>query len=259
MSENEQEANGGVPPKVDPRKLNLARDDAKGAPPEASAKRQTARIDLPPLEAGKKKTSKIPLSAFLPDTGDATAPIGSSEPPETTAVPAPRADELDVLKKTTSRIPLEAVLAGTEGIGAAPSVAPKTIRIKRPTQAPTIKLTRTSAPEEAAAAEPGGGKSKTSRIDLPAESTEAAAPTQRKTIKIKRPEPGAQAARTLTISRPETAAVAPGEGDKAATETPGLAFSLAAVISLVIVCVLIYVLAVQALPGLGLSFPGRVM
>jgi len=83
---------------------------------------------------------------------------------------------------------------------------------------------------------------------LSSETAEApAAPTQKKTIKIKRPEGVAQAARTLTIARPEEEPATPA-AVKAETEAqgPGVVFSIAAVIAAVIVCVLIYVLAVQA-------------
>jgi hypothetical protein len=282
--DNEKSANGAVPPKLDVKK-SATPEGAEAAPsapaPGAgvpAAKKQTTRVDLSaaePAEA-KKKTSRIPLETALetegkplqvqttPKTIRIRRPVvpPSVTPPSLQEEATPAAAEG---KRKTSRIELEAALAvsGTaeEEKPAVPGPTPKTIRIKRPSQVGTIKLARPGIPEA-----PGGGeeislKSQTSRIDLPtAAPAEATAPTQRKTIRIRRPEsaPSARMPRTITIARPEEG-VAEGEAVSVAERDVGVVFTIGAVAAVLVVCALIYVLAAQAVPDLGLAFPGKIL
>jgi len=156
--------------------------------------------------AAKKETSRIPLEAAAPATpgvpaGKATegpktirikpaAAIGATKigvsalkapAPVVAAVAAP--DE----KRKTSRISLEAAFASEEA--SKPGDGPKTIKLKRPSEATTIKVgpkvTSASTDESTGDSNVLG---KTARLDLPpAEEDEGPSPTRKKTIRIKRP------------------------------------------------------------------------
>lgn len=283
MGENES-TNPPIPPKVDLKKIPLTRppeaaaDEAGSAP--GLAKKQTARIEVPlaDLSTPKKKTSRIGLDA--PGTPPQGVPVPGGQPlPKTIVIKPPAAaaakvspppiDPIEAAKKMTSRIALETALTagdGTDGGQTGSPTTPKTIRIKRPSQAATIKLTRPDAPPEApSASETASAKSKTSRIDIPVEAIETEAPTQKKTIKIRRPD-ATKGVKSLTIARPEgesaTVAATVVAGAIAPDETPepsvGAIFTITALASVLVIGVLLYVLAAQAFPGLGLSVPGLV-
>ena len=293
MSDDESKPQGSAPPpKIDLRKTGLVVPPPAGAaaagetlpaakqqtarvevPPEGTAKKQTSRVEVPPETAAKKQTSRIALDAILasaaPSSASKTIRIKRPTIPSAPAEPAAEGSSVageEAVKRQTSRIPLEAALSASAGgeEGARPEetvTTPKTIRIKRPTQAATIKLVR---PESGADGSAEAAKSQTSRIDMPVGEPEtAAAPTQRKTIKIRRPEGGAaRVAKTMTIARPEGGAAGPGVAVGATPEgVPerggGAVFSIAALAAVLVACVVVYVLAAQAFPGLGLSMPGR--
>jgi hypothetical protein len=305
MTDEKTQANGGVPPKLDPAKAGLVPQEAApaAAPEPVAPKRQTARIDLaaaqpPPEPAAKKKTSRIALTEAeagtaprgvtppltVAPTGKTIriAPLGGPKPPaapapaeapaapKTVPVTKPAAAEAPA-KSQTSRIPLEAALAPEEaGAQAAAGIptpppstggVPKTIRIKRPgATAATVKLTRPGAEPEAVptvaeALTAEAVKSKTAQIDVAAIAPEEPGQaTQRKTIKIRRPEGGVRPIpRSVAVARLETEAA---ERLAEAASWPGLTFTILAAVAAVVVCVLLYVLLAQSAPGLGLKLPG---
>ena len=295
MSDEQKPSSGGVPPKLDLRKSGIVQGAPSGEQPaeEGSAagtpapvpggqqlKKQTTRVDLTAVQpeppgAGKKKTSRIslteagvPAAPVVPKTIRLTPPPSAVRPLTGLAAmqaakpAAPAGETPDRPKSQTSRIPLEAALAADEQNAGAPTLAaeplttavPKTIRIKRPGQGPTVKLTK---PEGETA--PGAEKSKTSRVDIAAATvTEAPQATQRKTIKIRRPEGAAArpAARTVTVARTE--AETTQTEPEVAVGGPGVTFVIATAAALLVACVMIYILMVQAFPGMNLSFPGKV-
>lgn len=248
---------------------------------------RTARIDLTPadLATAKKKTSRIPLEAAMTPEGASPAltPSGKtirikrpSRVPTTPAQPAgesvsaavPQTIQLE--KKKTSRIPLEAAMSASgapEATVAAPRTSsPKTIRIARLGQVAAVKLDSPASAEEAVQAEvpaeampDDSAKGQTSQIELPP-SAEAAAPTQRKTIKIRRPDGttgGPAAPRVVTIARQEEAALAAqlaaaekGEGKPVYV----IIFSVLTIITFLVSCVLLWALAAQLAGG---SFFGQ--
>lgn len=274
-SNDEKSSNAGVPPKIDPTKTPPSPE------PAFPGKRQTTRVDLAAAEAGeaKKKTSRLPLEAALGTDSQRPAQTGTPKTirikrplmaptvaPSTPEEP-PAQPEGDV-KRKTSRIELEAALtasAAAEPEKPAPAGAtPKTIRIKRPSQVSGARMAPPGAPVEAETRPDAGPslKSQTSRIEAAIAAPEpAATPTQRKTIRIRRPEGGPRvtvASRAVTIARPEEAAAVKTEA-KAEEKGVGAVFVIAAIAAALVVCVLIYVLAAQALPNLNLGFPGKIV
>lgn len=271
MAEDDVKPNGSVPPKLD---LTKAAQPApppaqeQGAPlsqpptvavPKPAAKRQTTRIDFSAaamVPDEKSKTARINLGPLGLDTAATptgpktiriqrasempTIKLGKPQPPAQAPAEAAKPPEGKV---KTSRIPLESAMAPAAAapeatLEPAPATGPKTIRIKRPgEQEPP------AAPVEAP--QPKG---KTARLDVPADS--AAPPTQRKTIRIKRPEGEGADLKPLEVAR------AP-EAVEAEVDEPGITFSLVALAAVFVCGVLIYVLAVQAMPGLGLQWPGQ--
>lgn len=260
-----------IPPK-------LSFKPGEGSSPDAGAgKKRTARVDLPkaapdPATGLKKKTSRIPLDQVSAEPGAPTgAPVpgmgasktirlapAPSSVPTITIAPSSKSTSAallpDDVKRQTSRIPLDA--ATTERQEPAAGV-PKTIRIKRPAGLQSVPIVSPAAQEEQMAAEMTG-KTVTSRIDLPEqEISEEGQATQRKTIKIRRAEGGAvkPAPRSMAVARVEAQAAARAEADVAA---PHAVFPLLAAAAVVLLCVMVYVLLLQAYPNLGWNFPGKV-
>ncbi len=266
-----------------PPKLNFKDSDA---PPADAAKKRTARVDLPqptpPETAGtlKKKTSRIPLDQVSAEpgapTGAPVAGVGAAKTirltpagpvPTITITPSPKAISAallpEELKRQTSRIPLETA-GGERTDSGTPIAAPKTIRIKRPaglaaTPIPPIQPPEPQATDTPAPAEPAA-KSVTSRIDLPEEQpSEEGQPTQRKTIKIRRPDgsPARPVPRSMAVARVEAQAAARVAEENVAA--PHAIFPVLAAAAVVLLCVMVYVLLLQAFPNLGWNFPGKVM
>lgn len=280
MSENTTPDGNLMPPKLNLKKEDPPASFANLAGKDREDKKHTARVDLPetPPEATatlKKKTSRIPLDQVSAEPGaPAGAPvpgIGASKTirltstfatPTITIAPSPKAVPVTMLtddaKRQTSRIPLDIATTGRDD-GAGQGDIPKTIRIKRPTVTPSIAIpVETVAPPSAAEA-PAPAKAITSRIDLPeTESAEGGQVTQRKTIKIRRAEGGPTvkaAPRSPAVARMEQAAAAHAADD---VNAPHPIFPVLAAVAVVLLCVLVYVLCVQAFPSLNWSFPGKV-
>ena len=197
----------------------------------------------------KKETSRIPLdeAAAIPGQG-----IGKrTQAPKTIRIkpitkktqvappiakaPAPKSETASLdEKRKTSRISLDSVFrpdteaapkaapapAATPAAATSPEAAPerpKTIRLKRPSEAATIKLAQ--RPKPATAPKPHTGPSeaktvlsKTSRIDEEAAAEEEGgiSPTRRKTIRVKRPTEQA-GVRGLSIKRADEEEEEPAE------------------------------------------------
>jgi hypothetical protein len=200
----------------------------------------------------KKDTAKIPLESAKPRVEAAApvalasaAPAPGGEPPaalritkpgdtaQITSLPKPSDVAASAEKRKTSRISLDAVLgesaAGPEASG------PKTIRLKRPGEAPTVKVGAAPKPEPAAGA---------------AEPPPAAGQTQRKTVVVRRPQASA-ASRKLSVARPTGAA--PSEAPGVALEpaeppkSPHWFFGLTAIAATLVLCVVIWMFAAQAI------------
>jgi len=141
----------------------------------------------------------VPGLTIKPPAG-AEAP--KPKPPAAATTPAAPTDtQIQKAKRQTSRVSLEKVLASAElGDSALPG-SPKTIKLKRPTEAPTIKVAPrpapaagggaapTAAPVAAAAPAAGvaGVLSKTVNLDTSTSAQEGDTETQKKTIRVKRP------------------------------------------------------------------------
>jgi hypothetical protein len=211
--------------------------------------------------AAKKETSRIPLelaTAAKPGVAEgkpaeapktikikpATAPsIAKIAPKPPVAAAAAATDE----KRKTSRISLEAAFAEE----AKPGEGPKTIKLKRPTEAATIKVGPRPTTDTTTE---GAVLSKTARLDVPpAEEEEGPTPTKKRTVRIKRP--GTEAPReepSMAAAQAEPAAErpAPSAAPEVDDEPIWLLFPLLAVF--VAVALLIYVLLASDLcPNMG--------
>lgn len=256
---------------------------------------ETARADEKKPES-KKETSRIPLEIVMPtDKGVMGIPSGvpaeipgirptarpvtiklgkpqilSSVPVFSKVAPV-SSDE----KRETSRISLEAILGQKEDFEKSKS-APKTIRLKRPTETSTIKVIQRpdmmKMADETVAVE---DLSKTAILEeAVTEPAEGPTPTKRKTIRVRRPEKrptveSVTVARVKKEGKPEEGVVAAVTG--VVVDEPGLFFPLAVTAAILIVCVMIYVLMAQAFgpntsltqlsygaPDLDLAWPGKI-
>ncbi len=222
-------------PKPAPAAGDPRRSSRITAPPEASAPlagdpRRSSRITAPPEAlapvagaANPRRTSRITLpedaattpaddvAGALPKTIRVVRPPapGGMPPPQPGAHPLPpgpkppSASQVQAAKSKTSRISLEAAIGGEAAAAplAAADGAPKTIRLKRPSEMPTLKVPAVHPPT---AVPPPGARatapiaphpipSKTAPI-LAAEGLSAAPTaadgiplTQKRTIRVKRP------------------------------------------------------------------------
>lgn len=220
----------------------------------------------------KRETSKIPLeSATAPSVAPKTIKIATPPSARTSPIAIGSTGGPD-LKRQTSRISLEAAL-GSEGEDKAKG--PKTIRLKRPSEAPTVRVQK--APTADAE---GGGLSVTSEIEVPQEAADTP-DTQKKTIKVKRPSQR-RSVKSVSVKRsaddvdvaPATATpIAASIAQPAATTTDSVhwTFITGAIAAIIVICVTIYVLCAQVLgpnisltqlaygaPDAELPWPGRI-
>ena len=255
--------------KVDatPPKMVLNASERVPSPPGAeSNKRKTARVDLDAAQAAttvtsvKSATTRITLptmpaaapQGFAPKTIRLTRPgLRPAVPGPAAHVPAVSASgriaatpiASEVAKRQTSRIPLEAAMAVPDAATGTSDV-PKTLRLRRPDEE--------AGPGNLATTSPDASASETAPTD--------AQPTQRKTIRIKRPM-----GKNIPLAVPRSMAVARIEAEAAmrlagdADEPVGPLWPIMAAAAILVTCVLVYALAVQAVPAWGLSFPGQVV
>lgn len=136
-------------------------------------------IAIPHGEAVKKMTSRISVSSAtspIPSATSLIAPVDGAAKPEATVQAA---------KKMTSRITLESAL-GTQPDLASPQ--PKTIRLKRPSEAVAAPVAPAAPAVPPAPASVPEGMTPVSAAAPAAEADSAEdSPTRRKTIKVKRP------------------------------------------------------------------------
>ncbi|MGI6098230.1 MAG: hypothetical protein ACOYD3_00580 [Kiritimatiellia bacterium] len=247
-------------------------------PPTAQ---QTAAPAASP-EAAKRKTSRVELPMTADLTGMAeerefkTVRLRPMAPPQPGGSPLPEGtkplskSQVEAAKSKTSRISLEAALGVNAGLDTG---APKTIRLKRPSELKAGTTGQIAIPTATAATirktgfvpPIAGQQSATARLPTqalppdvaaPAAETEEASPTRRKTIKIKRPS----VSTGIKINVSQQAA---GDGEASDTEDmqqlslpPGMqpigvpdtvnpVFVVAAAVALLLTLGLVWILAAQ--------------
>ena len=244
-----------------------------GAP--AGSKRETSKI---PLEsASAPAVTPMGPGANTKTIKIAPAPVDGSKISGPMVVSAGGPDEpvKPDAKRQTSRISLEAALSsdGT-GNGEPAATGPKTIRLKRPSEAPTVKVKK--APDAA----DSGELRKTAKIEMPPDEAETPA-TQRKTIKVKRPSQR-RTVKSVSVKRGSEsegdAAAAPAGAPQAmpaaepvVVDSAHWTFITTAIAAMIACFVLIYVLCAQVLgpnisltevayaaPDVELPWPGRI-
>ncbi len=258
----------GVPPKLDLKQAVAAQNQPQ--------KKATTRIDMAAaamISEEKSKTTRINLGSFGVDPASAPKTIKIQRPSEASTIkinrpgaapvvpltPAPPPLAPAQAKRQTSRISLqEALTPQAEAQASAasaqtmvetpvPSGGPKTIRIKRPGDTSAEAAVSPSQAAATPAGEPG---------------LEAGPPTQRKTIKLRRPGAGAEGESTVHHAvLPKSAAdfaAAQAAGPQVDTDEPGPLFGILSIAATLVCSVLIYLLCVQALPNLGLTWSGQV-
>lgn len=232
----------GTPGKVETTRIDLAQavsptKDTQKVDTSAASKMTTMRVEIVEPQQRKSETTRIDLAA---------------------AAPKP-AGRVDLAKEPGTSDSLFARNTMAVGVPTPPPAArPKTIQVKKPVARPSEPMITTGTPTPEAVSE--AKKSETARIDLPPEGTDRPA-TRPKTIRIKRPD-GSSGRKSLTIARPAgeeapTISAMPSSFD-AEDEGPGTAFSILALVAVLVACVVLYVLAAQTLAP-TLPFPGRLV
>ena len=228
-------------------------------PREEAAKKMTARISL------ASATGQIPAVAIPPTTDDIKT-IKLKPPTATQSVSSPESAAIaaQAAKSKTSRISLESALSAQPELPPAGG-APKTIRLKRPTEMggapakPTLKPPTThiqipQTPHQTGQIPPAA-------VAIPPQEPEQESPdnspTRKKTIKVKRP--GAGGGPKISISKSDEGAEGAAIGDDnlqqlsgfdnlapiAAPDKANPVFIIAAVIAILVAIDLIWVLAAQ--------------
>ena len=260
MADNpETKSSDLIPPKLDLRKSGIPQGQAPSAAaagiPSAStgltSKRETSHIPLDLTKAvgaaeaaGTLKTIRIkPTGA--PDPARSGGPEGGAP-----AAVEPPIEKLTAAKRTTSRISLEAVLGEAGEAGRPGDGAPKTIRLKRPGEAPVMRM-----------GQPGAGPSE-----------ESVPQTVRKTVRVKR-APGGGGPQPMSVSRAAGAAQrADVAAMAAATEPVGVISPLVALAAIAAAFLVIWMLCAQyfgpdvsltplssgTMRGMDLPWPGKV-
>ena len=243
----------------------------------AAAQKQVTSSSAPTIAAAppvKKETSRIPLSE-----AKASPTIKASPPtdgPKTIRIkPKPATAQTQKVaqpgvipgqdpttdKRKTSRISLEAALASDAPAATAAPAHPKTIRLKRPSETATVKVSAkpgAAPPPAAESMTPSTAKlEETSRLDMPPVEEKTGTPTRRKTIRVKRPtqKPGVTtgAASSVAIAGATAgplAAMATARAGGAvaapvAEKQPHLTFSLFAIFTMLVIFVTIYLFSAQ--------------
>ena len=255
------------------------------APSAPASENPSFGVPITHTEAAKRKTTRVdlPLTANLTGTTDDTAEFKTVKlrpmpPPQPGAAPLPEGtkplspSQVEATKSKTSRISLEAALGANEGLDAG---APKTIRLKRPSELKSGATGQIAIPMATAATlrktglvPPAAGlpqQSMTARLPTqalppdvaaPAAETEEASPTRRKTIKIKRPSVstgikinvGQQAAGDGEASDTEDMqqlSLPPGMQPIGVPDTVNPVFVVAAAVALLLTLGLVWILAAQ--------------
>ena len=256
---------------------------ASPARPAPAAANPPSGVPLTHAEASKRKTTRVdlPMTANLTGTTDDTTEFKTVKlrpmpPPQPGAAPLPEGikplspSQVEAAKSKTSRISLEAALGANEGLDAA---APKTIRLKRPSELKAGATGQIAIPMATAATlrktglvPPAAGlpqQSMTARLPtqaLPPDATvpeeEESSPTRRKTIKIKRPSAAtgikinvgqaeADEGGAATEGDMQPLALPAGMRSLGAPDTVNPVFIIAAAAALLLTLGLIWILAAQ--------------
>lgn len=270
---------GGVKPKKQTSRISL--DSATGAPPVSDAP-LPGILESAPTDESVLRTIKIkrPANVQAPKLSQPIDLLLHRQ------AAAPAEADRTLLKKQTSRISLESALTPeetpaqpvAEGVPITPAV-PATIRIKRPGKTiaePAPVSAEPAAPAAPASEQPTLVKNQTSKIEiapsaLPAPEGEGQ-PTQKKTIKIRRPDgsPAPTVQRTAgrttmrmnrnaatdlggvsdlgltSVSTPEVAPEIPlTRGQKILRLVGNIVFSAVASFAVIVSGIVIYVLTLQ--------------
>ncbi|MBL7076999.1 MAG: hypothetical protein ISS31_05980 [Kiritimatiellae bacterium] len=254
------------------------------APAKTNTKRKTSRIPLESAKAPEEKAgAKEGAAKLKPKTIKIkpSAPVPKVRSTQPLSITVPIAEEdtekirTDAAKRQTSRIPLEdALTADKESDEPAEPVdpaRPKTIKIKRPgSEAATVKAKK-PVPKKGDDGEMG----KTARLDhLPLDEAETT-PTQKKTIRVKRPDGAsttAPVAAAPAAPRPGLGLTPPEPIEQPRSDEPGGVWAILALAATLVLCVVIYMLAAQAFGpnvsgtalsswtgGPNLSWPGKIV
>lgn len=278
-------------PKTSTSRISLEAALTESGALDETAKDQTIRLDLTTgaprspqtaviSDAQKNRTARIRIeeSTAAADT-DHIAVGGDTSHITLEPGKAPKAADTDHISLTeradeTSHIQLP---------GAPAEPPPKTIRIARPVAMPGTVSPAGAGPASATAPipppktvvlkRPGEeaptDKGSTARIAVPEGIVQAGPASQRKTIRIKRPDAPTAGGKTLVIARPSRApsVTLPTSAEEQVEEavrelkeedTPGVAFAIMAIAATLVAAALVYVLAAQTiLPNLPM--PGRVL
>ncbi len=249
-----------------------AKPEAKEEPPAETAE-QSVKSDT------KRKTSRIPLAEAKSPDSEAVAEGAATLKPKTIkikpsvpvpgirstkplSITVPLAEDdsaksaMDAAKRKTSRIPLKEALTADkepdEAAEPADPARPKTIKIKRPGNETATVRAQKPAPAVRAQAADDSELRKTSRLDLPPDAADAT-PTQKKTIRVKRPEVGA-AAKPAAASHPAQGMLPPEPTGPLRSDEPGAIWAVLALAASLVAAVLIYMLAAQAVgPNISLT------
>ena len=251
------------PPAVPPKAAAAPAPAPQGIaiPREEAAKKMTARISL------ASATGQIPSVSIPPATDDVKTI--KLKPPTATQSVSPQesaAIAAQAAKSKTSRITLESALSAQPELPPAPAAAPKTIRLKRPTEMggapakPTLKPPTTHI--EIPQAPHQTGQIPPAAVATPPPEPEQEAPdnspTRKKTIKVKRPGAGGGPKISLNKSgEGEEGSAAAGDDNLqqlsgfdnltpvTAPDKANPVFIIAAVIAILVSIDLIWVLAAQ--------------
>ena len=228
-------------------------------PREEAAKKMTARISL------ASATGQIPSVAIPPATDDVKTI--KLKPPTATQSVSPQesaAIAAQAAKSKTSRISLESALSTQPELPPASNAAPKTIRLKRPTEMggapakpalkpPTTHIQIPQPPHQTGQIPPAAVATPPPE---PEQESPDNSPTRKKTIKVKRP--GAGGGPKISLNKGKDDAT-PGTGEDNLQQLTGLSnlppiagpdkvnpiFIVAAVIAILAAINLIWVLAAQ--------------
>lgn len=207
-----------------------------------------------------------------PSTIKLKRPTAVAKAPSSTRPPAPLED-----KGKTSRISLEAAVPPQEG-AEKPDGGPKTIRLKRPSEIATVRVSQrpkiATTADEAPLDEDLG---KTARLEETTPKVETSedgeTPTRRKTIRVKRPSRGAgvKGVSGVSVARGGAKAVRAKMPIPVAPE-PNWFFSVCTIFAILVTGTAIYVLAAQAFgrnlsltelswgqPEMNLPFYGKIL
>lgn len=253
---------------ADPRRSSRITPPPEAETPSVGSPRRTSRISLP---KGAEPMAEANAPSGLPKTIRVIRPPapGSAPTPQPGANPLPPGPkplsppQVQATKSKTSRISLESAIAAepkpTPLVG--PDGAPKTIRLKRPSEMPTLKVPAVYPPSAASATVPPGPRAtapiaphptptKTARImdvdvaQTPSSAASANVPlTQKRTIRVRRP--GASTVSTPPETENDEAEVAltplsPEEAGGPVKDSCNPVFIVAAAASIIVTGVLAF-------------------